>query len=129
MQSHPSDVPNIREFLLGLESLTFPGPGLAFTAMLHLVPIILAAGEGDAFFMGLLLLAALVALFMAFMWFRKWFKAEQETTADEPFSLEDLRQMLQDGRLTQDEFTRLKDQMIATLKPKERQKPAPPMGP
>lgn len=84
----------------------------------------LALAQADAFFWLFVILILLVVMFIGVSWLRKWYKGQDKIENHPPFSLVDLREMLRTGQLSQEEFDRLKAQMLEAMKPKA--KPEPP---
>lgn len=72
-----------------------------------------AAQTGDIFFwLGMLLVASLVIILVAVI-VRKRIMSHAQSTADQAFTLSDLRRMHQQGHMTDEEFARAKAAMIA----------------
>lgn len=82
-------------------------------------PQLLAEGEVEAIGWLLIILVMVVLLFVAFVFVRKYFREDDEPqSADSaPFGLDALRDLLRQGKLTQEEFDRLRAQMVEKLKP------------
>lgn len=82
-------------------------------------PRILADGEVEAIGWLLIILVIVVLLFVAVMFIRKHFRESDEasTTEAAPFALDALRDLLRQGKLTQEEYDRLRNQMVEKLKP------------
>lgn len=64
----------------------------------------------------LVLFVLLIAGFMGVMYLRKWLNSTVESETPEPFTLGDLRSLLKQRKLTQEEFDRLRDQTIAVAR-------------
>ena len=82
-------------------------------------PQLLATGEVEAIGWLLIILVMVVLLFIAFVFVRRYYREEDqpESTNSAPFGLEALRDLLRQGKLTQEEFDRLRAQMVEKLKP------------
>lgn len=67
---------------------------------------------GPVFFWLLVLVALLLVAAVGVLWFRRWFRTDQDA---DPigFTLDDLRQLHREGRMSDDEFERAKAQLIA----------------
>ena len=74
------------------------------------------ASYGDALFWLLIILLLVIGLFIGVGFIRRYFHSSTPAEVESTFSLGDLRKMLRDGRLSQEEFDRLKSQIITTLK-------------
>jgi hypothetical protein len=82
--------------------------------------------EVQAFLLLLVLLAALVAAFMGIMFLRRWL-ASGDSAPQEIFTLDDLRQLFRQGKITQIEFDQLKQHIVA-MAMAEQAKPEPTPG-
>lgn len=80
-------------------------------------PYLLAAGEVEAIGWLLIILVIVVLLFVAAIFIRKHFREDTSTTESAPFDLGDLKSLVRQGKLTQEEYDRLRAQMVEKLKP------------
>lgn len=77
----------------------------------------------EAFFWLIIILVMIVVLMVAFVFVRKYFRDDaSDLSTTVPFTLGDLRQLLREGKLTQEEYERLRQQIIAVAK-KDTQPP------
>ncbi len=60
---------------------------------------------------GLLALGGVVAIAV-----RRWWRSVGESVASVPFSMSQLRAMHREGQLTDEQFTRLRDQLVARMR-------------
>lgn len=72
---------------------------------------------GGVFVWGGLLLAAVIALGAAVWWIRRRLFAGDEPDSGDIWSLQHLRELRRTGQLTEDEFQKLKAQVIAQFSP------------
>lgn len=71
----------------------------------------------EAIFWLIIILALIVVLMVAFVFVRRYFRDEPaDLSSTTPFTLGDLRQLLKQGKLTQEEYDRLREQIIASAK-------------
>lgn len=91
--------------------------------MLHRSTI-LAAGDaniGGVIGWSLVLFALVIGGFFAVIFIRKWV-SQEDTSSKVGFTLGDMREMLRNGQITQEEYDKAKNQMIeATQRAAERQ--------
>ncbi len=82
-------------------------------------PQLLADGEAEAVGWLLLILIIVVLGFVAVIFIRKYYhEADESTTAaPAPFTMDALKGLLRQGKLTQEEFDRLRSQLVEKLKP------------
>lgn len=82
-------------------------------------PRFLADGEVEAVGWLLIILVIVVLLFVAVVFIRKHFQEGEDApeTESAPFALDSLRELLRQGKLTQEEYDRLRGQMVEKLKP------------
>ncbi|GEM_PF-6016209 len=82
-------------------------------------PQLLATGEVEAIGWLLIILVMVVLAFIAFVFVRRhyWEEDKPQSTDSAPFGLDALRDLLRQGKLTQEEFDRLRAQMVEKLKP------------
>lgn len=80
---------------------------------------LLAAGEVQAIGWLLILLVLVVLGFVAVIFIRRHYHEDEEPLASNsaPFAIGDLRDLLRQGKLTQEEYDRLHAQMVEKLKP------------
>jgi uncharacterized membrane protein len=84
----------------------------------------------DAFLWLLVIFVLLIAMFIGVSWLRRYFRSSDTASPDEPFTLGDLRSMLKRGQISQEEYDRLREQIIAIAKkPTKPDKPLGPAGP
>jgi hypothetical protein len=79
----------------------------------------------------LVIIVLLLAAFAGVMYLRKWLREPDEPSEASTFTLGDLRRYLREGKLTQEEYDRLRGQIVAVAKkdtrdPLEGRKPKPP---
>ena len=82
----------------------------------------------DALFWLLVILVLIVVMFFGISMLRRWVRSTDESPAAQTFTLGDLRSMLKRGQITQEEYDRLRNQIISTVK-KDADKPATPDNP
>ncbi len=69
----------------------------------------------------LVLFAIILAGFFAVTMLRRYIRSDDSDIGGETFTLGDLRSMLQRGQITQEEYDRLREQIISTVrKPTEK---------
>jgi hypothetical protein len=69
----------------------------------------------DLFLWGGVLIVLLVALWIVWLWLRKWyFGASEDGFSSEIWTLADLRRMKEHGEITEEEFNTLHEQVIAS---------------
>jgi hypothetical protein len=74
----------------------------------------------------IVLIGLLLAAAVAVMFLRRWMSADAPGRSAE-FTLAELRQMHRDGRLSDDEFGRMKDRLLRSLPSRDgRMPPGPP---
>jgi len=84
------------------------------------------AGSSDRFFEIVLWVAVVIALLLAlwvvWMAFRRWyFAAGQRNTV--PWSLHDLRRLKDSGQVSEEEYTRLRQQVIGSYQDNDQDEP------
>lgn len=71
----------------------------------------------EALFWLIIILLLIVVLMVAFVFVRRYFRDDaSDLSSTTPFTLGDLRQLLREGKLTQEEYDRLRQQIIAVAK-------------
>lgn len=97
------------------------------------MPLLLAQGDDAAGGMvsvigwGLVLLALVVAAFVAILWLKRWLKSDM-TSVSTGFGLSDLREMHRRGQLTDEEYERARGKIAAASKAVTSQMPSPAGG-
>ena len=82
-----------------------------------MLPLGQSSDTGAAFLWTLVLIVFLLILFAAVVLLKRWLKADDDSGPAGPgFTLSDLRQLVADGKMTQEEFDKAKVAVVGSTK-------------
>ena len=84
-----------------------------------------SSSTGDVFLWALVLIVFVLILFAAVVLLKRWLKEDDAPSAGTGFTLSELRQLVAEGKMTQEEFDKAKVLVIGSAKAAAAPKPPP----
>jgi hypothetical protein len=89
------------------------------------LPLAQTSSAGSVFFWALVLIVFILILFVAVVLLKRWLKDDDISSPGPGFTLSDLRQLVAEGKMTQEEFDKAKVAIVGSTKAAAMRNPPP----